>query len=494
MAMNNSIVSKALILLCLTSIVVLTLGHAHPWLPSETPKKLALKLSLDNQTLSLASSDFGFIVHETPLAVFQPSSVNDIIDLIKYSNSLPIPFTIAQRGQAHSTHGQTMTHNGVVLNMTRLGDIKNGSRIVVYDEYVDAGGEQLWIDVLSATFKHGLTPFSWTDYMYLSVGGTLSNAGVNGRMFRFGPQISNVLELDVVTGKGDLVKCSPVNNSELFYAVKRLRLLYNEFSAFTNDQEHLISFHERNDTRSADYVSGYIIVNQAPLDLSFYPAHYQPRITSLVTKYGIIYSIELVKYYDNNSQTHIKEEVASLLKGLNYIPRFAFEKDESYEEFQNRLHTTELEFTSKGFWDVPHPWLNLFIQRSRISDFNEGVLKGIILKQNISVGTPSFYPTNRNKWDYRMSAVTPNEDIFYVLGLYRSSGFDKVEVEAHEAQNQQILQFCKDVGIEIKEYLASYKTHEEWMEQYGSKWQLIEDRKAKFDPKRILSPGQRIFN
>ncbi|CAL0304979.1 unnamed protein product [Lupinus luteus] len=473
MTMNSSIVSKALFLLCLTSIVVLTLGHAHPWLPSQTPKKLALKLSLNNQTLSLASSDFGFIVHETPLAVFEPSSVNDIMDLIKYSNSLPIPFTIAQRGQAHSIHGQTMTRDGVVLNMTRLGDFRNGSRIVVNDEYVDVGGEQLWIDVLNATFKHGLTPFSWTDYMYLSVGGTLSNAGINGRMFRFGPQISNVLELDVV---------------------KRLRLLYNEFSAFTNDQEHLISFHERNDTRAADYVSGYIIVNQAPLDLSFYPAQYQPRITSLVTKYGIIYSIELVKYYDNNSQTHIKEEVASLLKGLNYIPKFVFEKDESYVDFQNRIHTTELDLTSKGFWNVPHPWLNLFIPRSRISDFNEGVLKGIILEQNISVGAPTFYPTNRNKWDYRMSAVTPNEDIFYVLGLYRSTGFDKGEVEASEAQNQQILQFCKNAGIEIKKYLASYKTHEEWVEQYGSKWQLIEDRKAKFDPNRILSPGQKIFN
>ncbi|CAL0304778.1 unnamed protein product [Lupinus luteus] len=429
MSRNNSIVSKALTLLCLTSIVVLTMGHAHPWLPSQTPKKLALKLSLNNQTLSLASSDFGLIIHKTPLAVFEPSSVNDIRDLIKYSNSLPMPFTIAERGPAHSTHGQTLTHDGVVLNMTRLGDSRNGSRIVVYDEYVDVGGEQLWIDVLRTTYKHGLTPFAWTDYMYVSVGGTLSNAGINGRMFRFGPQISNVLELDVVTGKGDLIKCSPVKNSELFYAVlgglgqfgvitrariplgpapttamldcmqvKRLSLVYNDFSALTKDQEHLISFHQRNDTSAPDFVSGYVlVVNQAPFDLSFYPTHFQPIISSLVTKYGIIYTIELTKYYDNNSQTHMKEEVASLLKGLNYIPIFAFEKDQSYEEYQNRLHTTELVAISKGFWNVPHPWLNLLIPRSRISDFNEGVLKNIILKQNISVGTPLFYPTNRNK-------------------------------------------------------------------------------------------------
>lgn len=90
-----------------------------------------------------------------------------------------------------------------------------------------------------------------------------------------------------------------------------------------------------------------------------------------------------------------------------------------------------------------------------------------------------------------MSAVTPNEDVFYVVDLLHASGFHKVE--EFNAQNQEILQFCKDTGIKIKEYLAGNKTHQEWVEHFGSKWQLFEDRKANFDPKRILSPGQGIF-
>ncbi|KAF1864504.1 hypothetical protein Lal_00021927 [Lupinus albus] len=117
----------------------------------------------------------------------------------KYSNSLQTPFTIAARGQGHSVNGQAMADDGVVVNMTRLGDFRNGSGIIVCDEYVDVGGEQIWIDVLHATLERGLTPLSWTDYLYLSVGGTLSNAGISGQTFRFGPQISNVIELDVVT-------------------------------------------------------------------------------------------------------------------------------------------------------------------------------------------------------------------------------------------------------------------------------------------------------
>ena len=65
---------------------------------------------------------------------------------------------------------------------------------------MDAGGEQLWADVLNATLEHGLAPRVWTDYLHITVGGTLSNGGIGGQTFRHGPQISNVHELDVVTG------------------------------------------------------------------------------------------------------------------------------------------------------------------------------------------------------------------------------------------------------------------------------------------------------
>ncbi|RDX68502.1 Cytokinin dehydrogenase 4, partial [Mucuna pruriens] len=325
--------------------------------------------------------------------------------------------------------------------------------------------------------------------------------------------------------EGDLVTCSPQKNSEVFYAVLGglgqfgvitrariplgpaprkasvifpffiqifllrtkvywVRLLYSDFAVFSKDEEHLISFNQRNDTNAADFMEGQLLLNQPPLDLSFYPASDQPRITSLVTQYGIIYIIELVKYYDNNSQARVKQAVANLVKGLNFIPTFMFEKDALYEEFLDRVHATELAAASQGLWDVPHPWLSIFVPRSRISDFNEGVFKGIILKQNITVGLSLVYPTNRNKWDDRMSAVTPDEDIFYIVNFFHSAnGLD--QVKKYQAQNQQILQFCKDADIKITEYLTGNKTHQEWVEHFGSKWKLFEDRKAEFDPKRI---------
>lgn len=210
--------SKALILLCVINSVVHTTQISEPWSALNAPKDILQMLIRDPVTLSLASTDFGHIVHQNPFAIFAPSSINAISKLIKFSNSLPFPFTIAPRGQGHSVNGQSMTNDGVVVNMTQLINYRfrsNESGIVVFDEYVDIGGEQIWIDVLHASLERGLTPLSWTDYLFLSVGGTLSNAGISGQTFRFGPQISNVHELDVVTGMYQsffsIIAFSPIN-------------------------------------------------------------------------------------------------------------------------------------------------------------------------------------------------------------------------------------------------------------------------------------------
>lgn len=66
--------------------------------------------------------------------------------------------------------------------------------------FVDVSGGALWINILHESLKHGFAPKSWTDYLHLTVGGTLSNAGISGQAFRHGPQINNVYQLQVVTG------------------------------------------------------------------------------------------------------------------------------------------------------------------------------------------------------------------------------------------------------------------------------------------------------
>lgn len=82
--------------------------------------------------------------------------------------------------------------------------------------------------------------------------------------------------------------------------------------------------------------------------------------------------------------------------------------------------------------------------------------------------------------------------MFYAVGFLHSSGFD--DWELFDEQNKEILQFCESVGIEVTQYLPHYQTQDEWKKHFGSKWKTFNERKNMFDPKKILSRGQRIFS
>ena len=74
--------------------------------------------------------------------------------------------------------------------------------------------------MLRATLAQGKTPPVLTDYLELSVGGTLIVGGVGGTTSAFGVQSDNVIDIEVVTGEGKKVTCSASDNAGLFNAVR----------------------------------------------------------------------------------------------------------------------------------------------------------------------------------------------------------------------------------------------------------------------------------
>ncbi|KAL0426889.1 UNVERIFIED_CONTAM: Cytokinin dehydrogenase 3 [Sesamum latifolium] len=308
-------------------------SSSSPWTSSPLPScDLPIRLRTDSDAVTAASNDYGNLVHEPPSAVLYPSSVQEIVDLIKLSNNCSTPFTVAARGRGHSVRGQAMAGGGVVVEMAALS--RNGGGIRVswspsLGYYADVGGEEMWADVLRVGLEQGLAPVSWTDYLYLSVGGTLSNAGISGQSFLHGPQISNVLELDVITGKGDFLTCSKDMNSDLFFAV--LGGL-GQFGIITRAR---------------------IVLQKAPT-----------------------------------------REVELLVKDLNFIPGFVFNKDVSFVDFLTRVGSggeKEEENSDRQLEMETHPWLNLFLPKSRIMDFNDAVFVNIIRRHNHTSGH-SFLP------------------------------------------------------------------------------------------------------
>ncbi|PKA61768.1 Cytokinin dehydrogenase 9 [Apostasia shenzhenica] len=415
--------------------------------------------------------DFGNRFHFLPSAVLDPRSVSDVSATVRHVFQLgpSSMLTIAARGNAHSLQGQAQAPGGIVVRMESLED-----------SYVDTGAGELWIDVLKHTLKHGLAPKSWTDYLHLTIGGTLSNAGISGQAFRHGPQISNVLQLEVITGRGDEVRCSEAHNAELFHGVlgglgqfgiitrarialepapkmvKWIRVLYSDFGKFTEDQEMLISAE-----KTFDYIEGFVIINRT----------------------GIL----------NNWRSSSLQEVDELLSRLRYIPSTLFQSEVSYLDFLDRVHVSEVKLRSKGLWEVPHPWLNLLVPRTAIHTFAKGIFGNILTDSNN--GPILLYPLNKSRWDNRTSAVIPNEEVFYLIAFLSSAPCSPGQETLKQVlkKNERILEFCKKVNIQVKQYLPYYTKEEEWKSHFGHRWKAFKQKKQAYDPLAILAPGQRIF-
>jgi len=63
------------------------------------------------------------------------------------------------------------------------------------------------------------------------------------------------------------------------------------------------------------------------------------------------------------------QEIEDLLSQLSYIPSTLFMSEVPYIDFLDRVHASELILRSKGLWDLPHPWLNLLVPKSKIQHF-----------------------------------------------------------------------------------------------------------------------------
>nr|GLL24924.1 cytokinin dehydrogenase 6-like [Ipomoea trifida] len=465
-----------------------------------------------------AARDFGNRYHHLPLAVLHPKSVADISTTIKHVWQMGpgSELTVAARGHGHSLQGQAQAHQGIIINMESL---RGGDIMRVHEgrfPFVDVPAGELWINVLHETLKYGLAPKSWTDYLHLTVGGTLSNAGISGQAFRHGPQISNVHQLEVVTGKGEVVTCSEEQNADLFHGVlgglgqfgiitrarislepapkmvKWIRVLYSDFFTFSRDQERLISAEN-----TFDYIEGLVIKNRSGL-MNNWRASFDPKdpaqAKQFVSDGRTLFCLELTKNFDPNNAESVSKEIESLLSQLSYEPSTLFMSEVSYVEFLDRVHASEKKLREKGLWDLPHPWLNLLVPRSKIQYFASEVFGNIL--RDTSNGPVLVYPVNKSKWDNRTSFVPPEEDIFYLVAFLSqanptSTGTDGL---AHIlTQNQRVLNFCEDAHLGVKQYLPHYKTQEQWRAHFGPRWEVFVQRKSTYDPLAILAPGQGIF-
>ena len=433
-------------------------------------------LLTDETSLQNAADDFGHIVHLVPVAVLRPGSVDDIVAMVRYCNDHLIP--VAARGQGHSTFGQPQVENGLVIDMGTLSAVHHvGSDRAV----VDAGA--VWSAVLTAALDEGKAPPVLTDYLELSVGGTLTVGGIGGTTFRRGFQVDSVYSLDVVTGEGRLVTCSLRRNRDLFEAVlaglgqcalivratvglisatervRRYLLPYHDLAALTADQRRLIA------SRRFDFVQGQVVSEETG---------------------GWSFLLEAAVYYPPPRDP----DDDALLRGLRFEPGGQQISDESYFDFQNRLAETVEILKDLGVWFLPHPWINLFLPDSVVDDYVSDVL--VELEPGDVNGPILLYPfwTRRST---RPMLQLPDERVVFIFALLRTAPPDPAVIQAMLDSNRALFERARDVGGKQYPIGAIPFSRADWVEHFGPQWPRLVAAKRKYDPNGILTPGQGIF-
>ncbi|WP_144209780.1 FAD-binding oxidoreductase [Mycobacterium tilburgii] len=80
----------------------------------------------------------------------------------------------------------------------------------------DVAGMCTYEDLVAATLPYGLSPLVVPQFKTITLGGAVSGLGIESASFRNGLPHESVLEMDILTGAGELVTASRTQNSDLF--------------------------------------------------------------------------------------------------------------------------------------------------------------------------------------------------------------------------------------------------------------------------------------
>ncbi|MBT2210014.1 FAD-binding protein [Actinomadura sp. NEAU-AAG7] len=376
--------------------------------------------------------DFGGVVERTPARVVRPGSAEEVAAAVREAAATGLE--IVPRGAGHSTYGQSLT-GGVCLDMRGLA----GVREVGPDRAV-VGAGTTWREVLDATLPHGLTPPVLTDFLDVTVGGTLSSGGVGGASHLHGTQAANVLALDVVVD-GRPVSCSPTVRPEVFDAVRAglgahgvitgatLRLVPAPDRVLSctipcRDAADLLRV--QREVR-ADHLSGQAKPSaegwryeaKAVLHLGTTPPHTTtvrpPRTAAQTTPTHTDTShlgaaqapgtapppTGAVRGLGAAAQTvGVQAGAGSCVGGVSHageVPPGTSEVEElSFLDFADRLRPDVAELTVLGEWARPHPWGMVFLPGARAAEVIEETLasttaadlglSGVVLVKALRIG------------------------------------------------------------------------------------------------------------
>jgi len=429
------------------------------------------------------ATDAGNILFETPAAILQPGSVNDILKMVDFCRGFAIK--VAARGQHHTTYGQGLVDGGLTIEMRTLATIHS---IGPDGANLDAGVQ--WKTLIQATVPQGLAPPVLTGFTGLSIGGTLSVGGISSTN-KFGAQVDHVQELDVVTGAGDIITCSAGSRRDLFEGalaglgqlgiITRARVDLVPIKPMTRSY---LLYYTDNATFFADLRT---LLQRGELDDVF-------NIWGPNPAGGFIYQLNAVIQYDPAQPPND----AQLLRGLHDIAPLRQVQDQPYLNYVLRVDAVIDYFKSIGMWEgVVHPWFDVFLPDSSVEQYVGEVIPTLTPADVGSTGFMLLFAQRRAQLTRPFLRIPSGVDewvyLFDILTANAQPGVDPTFASQMVARNRRLFEKARAVGGTRYPIGVVPFSKTDWIVQYGDLFPEFVRRKLRYDPDNILTPGPGIF-
>lgn len=167
----------------------------------------------DDDAYAEATLIWNGMIDKRPAVVIRPGSVQDVVRTVEFARDSGLEFSI--KGGGHNIAGLALSDGGITLDMSRMKTVD----VDVSAMQVKVGPGCTLGDVDSVTQEQGLA----TTLGFVSETGAagLTLGGGFGYLTRqFGYTVDDLLEVEIVTVSGEVLRASRSENADLFWALR----------------------------------------------------------------------------------------------------------------------------------------------------------------------------------------------------------------------------------------------------------------------------------
>jgi FAD/FMN-containing dehydrogenase len=152
-------------------------------------------------------------VDRRPRLIARCCGTADVAAAVRFARDRDLQ--IAVRGGGHNVAGTATCDDGIVIDLSAMRAVS----VDPVEHTVLVGGGALWADVDHETQAHGLATTGGI-IGHTGVGGVSLGGGIGWLMRKHGLTIDNLVEAEVVTADGEIIRASAHEHGDLFWALR----------------------------------------------------------------------------------------------------------------------------------------------------------------------------------------------------------------------------------------------------------------------------------